>query len=454
MRVVHILLLALLIDGLLEIAALYHTSFSEILRDTSLDWTIRMHAGVAPTYPGRALPFTVLDIDDQTYYEWKEPPALPRDRVLGLIRFAVDRGASAIIVDIDLGTRLEPDDADRQLLSYLHERANQQPLAHSPQFRRALPPLIFIRSFRARPGAALEARPSVIDSVLSSDSATYIAAPLFEKEADLMIRRWRLWQPTCGHPHQAVVPSVQLLLVALHAQESGIPIDLGILQSTLAESACSFSVAPRQSTLDQSQTIHLGSVVLHVDQHSLQRRIFFTTPWHVTSTTSRPVLSGPDHGPVPALIDLPARTVLDAPATVSSDAILNRVVVIGGSFAEGRDIHSTPLGPMPGTYVIVNAVNSLIQYGELREPPFLPRKAYEFLLLFVAAIIGAALPSLGSALLWAFLFITIMLPATFWLFRSAIWLDFSLPLLAVPLHHLLSIAAPIARRAASAIRFR
>jgi len=44
-------------------------------------------------------------------------------------------------------------------------------------------------------------------------------------------------------------------------------------------------------------------------------------------------------------------------------------MVIGASFAESRDRHLTPLGEMPGTLVLINAIQSLYQHGELTAPP-------------------------------------------------------------------------------------
>jgi hypothetical protein len=66
---------------------------------------------------------------------------------------------------------------------------------------------------------------------------------------------------------------------------------------------------------------------------------------------------------------LPAHHVVAAPHHVSSEAVAGRIVIIGGSFADGRDIYGTPIGPMPGAFLLVNSVYSLLHARELRHLP-------------------------------------------------------------------------------------
>ncbi len=52
-----------------------------------------------------------------------------------------------------------------------------------------------------------------------------------------------------------------------------------------------------------------------------------------------------------------AKDILSRPVNASV-LFSDRIVVIGGSYAEGRDIHATPLGSMPGAIVISNTIST------------------------------------------------------------------------------------------------
>jgi len=46
----------------------------------------------------------------------------------------------------------------------------------------------------------------------------------------------------------------------------------------------------------------------------------------------------------------------------------NRIVMIGGTYREGRDYHWTPLGPMPGIYIWAEAIASRLRNDAPRQP--------------------------------------------------------------------------------------
>jgi hypothetical protein len=52
----------------------------------------------------------------------------------------------------------------------------------------------------------------------------------------------------------------------------------------------------------------------------------------------------------------------------SADPVRGRVVVIGASFEDSRDLHETPVGTLPGALVMLDAIKSLNQFGPLHGP--------------------------------------------------------------------------------------
>lgn len=403
---------------LLQMKGVYLT---ERLEDLSLDWVIQMHSGTRPDAKRPAIPFTVVDIDDKTYQEWKEPLLIPRDKLLGLIRFAVDNKAELVVVDVDL-SRSAGDTLDRPLIDYLESRSRGG--ATEQRTGKGATPIVFVRTFHTSPlpDGGLKPRGSFLDEVVmqAPDNMYYWAAPLFQQDRDFAVRRWRLWVATCDDKRGDVVPSVQSLVTARVPPSQGGNGTVKDMLEKYCQQAC-----PHGSKLERGG-------------NQLERRILYSIPWKLGPTTARPPITVGGRS-TPILFQVPAHQVINAPDPATKKAaeemMRNRVVVIGGSFRDGRDIYATPLGPMPGTFIIVNAVHSLEQYGELHRPPWwkiLPATALVIVAVaWCFARFGSIVGTLVSGLI-----LVILLWVSFWLFRSGVWFDFAIPLAGVLLHHL------------------
>lgn len=119
-----------------------------------------------------------------------------------------------------------------------------------------------------------------------------------------------------------------------------------------------------------------------------------------------------------------------------------RVVVIGASYEESHDFHMTPAGRVPGSLWIINAIESLMEHGQVQEA----HKALRYLSLLVFIIVAAIWfpsrwsrwldsvipPPLTPPLTGIVLFI-VMAPLSIFLFRHGEWLDFGVPFLGMDL---------------------
>jgi CHASE2 domain-containing sensor protein len=73
------------------------------------------------------------------------------------------------------------------------------------------------------------------------------------------------------------------------------------------------------------------------------------------------------------------------------------IVVVGQSSPETEDIYDTPIGPMPGMYVVGNAINTLVNHDTIHhESPWIT-KPVELLFILVAAYLFLEFPSLKAA---------------------------------------------------------
>ncbi|SVD86106.1 uncharacterized protein METZ01_LOCUS438960, partial [marine metagenome] len=112
----------------------------------------------------------------------------------------------------------------------------------------------------------------------------------------------------------------------------------------------------------------------------------------------------------------------------------DRIVVIGGSFAENRDNYLTPIGMMPGAMILINAMHSLLQYGQMERPSPWLLYGLELVLILIASVIFALTETFAAKLISGLVTLILLLPLTFSFFKYGLWLDFALPLLGVQIH--------------------
>lgn len=420
----------------LAILALFHFAHDappiRKAEDAGLDWMIRMYRGVPRPAKTDVHPLVFLDIDERSYRHWGEPLSIPRAKLLSLIRFAVEGGAAAVIVDVELSR--PAGDGDDALKSYLSSFANAHP---NP------PEILLARGLRLANGednSLPEQRPSFLDEAVKANPYVHWAAPLYNMDEDAIVRRWRMWEATCTRgaaPDKgkvSVLPSFQLLAAVL-LKKNAKSVDLSQSLQQLAPRHC-------QSRLDEHgplpEQIKIGDVQFHTEEGTLESRILYSIPWHLKRGENYPTIDRNGERNYPLFSVKPAVVVTENLHSPPPD-LSGHIVLIGSSYADSRDTYVTPLGAMPGTMIIANSVLSFYQQGETEEQPWL-KYSLEVFLIIAIAVLFAHLPGFVAKLAATVVTLVVILPASFWLFRSGVWLDFALPLAAVELH---AIAAEI-----------
>lgn len=399
--------------------------------DAGIDWLIRLQWGATLTRPSP--PFALIDIDEATYRHWGEPFHIPRDRLLTLIDYAVRGGAALVVVDIDLSQHGFDAAADARLQEYLahYTGPGQPPLILSRAFRESLDPAV--TPYRSERRSFLEEDPRIAQSPL-----IHWGSPLFNLDDDRVLRRWRLWEIVCTEGRPTVVPSVQLLAVALlkaSQQGSGtIQAQLQPALASLAPPSCALvksnAAAPRP---DSTAMIEIAGLKLRTNPDAVAQRILYSQPWRLQPGQARTTTQ--HQGAETSTLFLRSALPI-GDQTTDTTWLAGRVVVIGAGFAETKDIQPTPLGQMPGPLVLVNAIQSLHQYGELTPPPLWIKLLIEALLIVVMSLAFTRFSSFWGLLLSGGLIISLLLPISFVLFRYGVWLDFAIPLLAVQFYQM------------------
>ena len=385
-----------------------------------IDWVLNQYRGSAPAYPARAIPFTFIHVDEETYREWDEPIFTPRDKLAQLIHYARVNGAASVVVDIALDRATTN---DTLLLAELAE-------FDLPSNRAQL---FLVRTFAAPldgETGLTRLRKSFLDKTYGLNHA-YIhpSSSLYDVAEDGVVRHWRVWEPVCypgkeGHADQPLpLPSVQLGVLAVAYNK--LPEMKQILERSMPSSCEPLTALPDLLfRVSDMLAVHMGG-------DRLKKTILYNIPWKLKPGERRPQIEW-NGMQTPILSKIPARRIINEPSL--KEDLNGQIVIIGASHAEARDTHMTPFGEMPGAMIIVNAVHSILQHGEIQPPGLLVKLMIQSVLIVVMSLVFMRWRSFVGAIITYALIVGAMLPVSLLLFKAGVWLDFALPLLAVQLH--------------------
>ncbi|MEK8017458.1 MAG: CHASE2 domain-containing protein [Candidatus Parabeggiatoa sp.] len=414
------------------IMLLHNSRWMIEFEDMNVDWLMSFYRGSAPNPDKPTYPFVWINIDEQTYHDWHYPLLTPRDKLQQLLHFAISGQAAVIMVDIDLS---HPRDRAKQKLAALSE-PDLQLYRYLNDYevkycKDTCPHIIFMRSFR-KPLKDDKSyypvqHPTFLDKIVAKSPHLHWASVQFDREKDRVLRRWRLWEKACVNEQPNIVPSVPLLTLALITNSKQGFYNLNKQLKHFLPYDCSKTSPKGVAEVEQHQYLMISNRQLHSQPSRLNRRIFYTIPWGLNDGEQRPNVSDDRF----LLDEISALAILKQPNADGSALLHNSITVIGGSYVESRDLYATPIGWMPGALVLINAIHSILQYGELNAPAdwvlllviTCVIVLMSFLLTYFDSFWGMTLSGLGIIL--------IIMPISFWFFEYGIWLNFAIPLLIV-----------------------
>jgi CHASE2 domain-containing sensor protein len=383
--------------------------------DLGIDWVMKIRRDTAPVK--EAPSFVLLDIDEDTYQKWQEPFLTPRDKLLKLLEFSVEGQPKIIIVDIDLSyPSNHPSEEslpkhDQDLYDFFAQYDTNYCL------KTKCPHILLARRFKPRSSKNnyFEQRLSFLEVAVANSQHIHWASTSFDLERDNVLRRWRLWEMTCTKNQLAVIPSMQLLAVALVKNPTA-----GDIQITSKINEIKSTDCRNANPITPMGHFLLGDLKIHFSPTRLHRRIIYNISWqgvthHILSTQA-------------------VHKITDNNQPIDNEFLQGSITVIGGSYRDSRDIYATPIGRMPGTMVIINAIHSLLQYGELKTLSLWEMLLIQAALIFLMSLVFAYFKNvfLGNLLSVA-LIILLMVPLSFLLFEYGLWLNFAITLLILEL---------------------
>jgi CHASE2 domain-containing sensor protein len=433
------------------------------IQNMALDRVMRINAVLDP--PSRAAfappQQTFIDIDEATWRgdNWGggEPYRAPRVQLLALLGKAFNQGAAQVVLDIGVegsATRAAEVADDALFAAGLKKMLDDNTIgAHQL--------LVLVRSVRPPLPAAdagaylneLRASPAVDNLLAEADPRLVLAAPYFDYSGDRVLRDWKLFSVLCERAAAAgtgvvrVLPSVQLVVMANR---------VGVPDSALPWRRATAALAPASGCVPFPTSAEAGPATVQVRaQNSAAQRATSERYWRALTALlpTRGIKLGTE---APADGGLGNRLVyrsgypfaptdpfferMPVPVLLSSeggDMLARRVVIVGQSYSDAGDVHFTPLGTMPGSVVLVNAIDSMARYGLVEASSVWISVPLALLSIVLISYLFARLDSFSARLISTAVILALFGVASIYLFRSGLWLDFALPLLGIQMYQTL-----------------
>ncbi|MDM8559154.1 CHASE2 domain-containing protein [Candidatus Parabeggiatoa sp. HSG14] len=400
--------------------------------DASMDWLMQISQNrISPLYEKNIPNFVFLDVDDKTYYDWGEPLFMPsRQHLVNIVNAAIEAKARLIIVDFDIGQRtptesdqLHPDDQVLKdyLISYVTECRKKQDDSTCPL-------VILKRSFTTEERFIPILRTHFLDEIMTQ-SAPYIqwASTQLYPRGDKIIRRWKLWQPACTSNRQPVIiPSIELLAMSL-VKEDCIIQDV---QNTLQ------LLKPKNCDNDILE-VSFNLCGINTEKGGIDQRIMYSMSWLVNHRPPKLPYLLTDKSGGTALTIFSAQPYAKSLSQVDLTTLKNSIVIIGGSYREGRNIYLTSLGDMPSTLIVANTLYSLWHYEKI-ELFLVIDVSIKALFIVIMSIFFMIFPSRWGMIISGILIIFGLLPvAMIMFFHYSMWFNFAVPLVVISIYQII-----------------
>jgi CHASE2 domain-containing sensor protein len=414
--------------------------------DDTADQMIRLLERTTSSIP-RSPAFVFIDIDDATWKAWGSHLVTPRAYLATLLERVARSKPLAVALDVDLAY---PDGTDGKALKVFLEN-------YKPEW----PPLLLVRSLADDPDgglpqpritdydAAIGPRTVNGDPVPAKDNVIF-TSPLFERDGDGKVRRWKLFAEACNGAAPIVVPSMHLAaaMIARQAIYGAPPADEDLPLKRMSRSLAAFTPANcervtggRNGTLD---SLPLDRPI-QIEDDDVSKRVIYRVAWKAGAVGLGPVVDMPAGGGETELVAVrPARLAVEGGPDAALPGLEGRIVVIGGSFESSGDRYNTPLGVMPGSLMIINAIEALTQNGTPREFPTYFRIVISLLVIVVASLLTLILRPIVAAAAFS-IFLLMLMFAFLNSFQAGAVLDLAVPAVGAFVHDLWKSTVTMAR---------
>jgi len=401
--------------------------------DASMDWLMQISQNSIPPLHEKDIPnFVFLDVDDETYYDWGEPLFMPsRQHLVNIINAAIEAKARLIIVDFEIGRRmplenhqLHPDDQVLKdyLIRYIDECKEKQDDSVCPL-------IILKRSLMDEERSIPILRTHFLDELMVQPTP-YVqwASTQFYPRGDKIIRQGKLWQSACTSDKQPVIiPSVELLAMSVVKKDCITQDIQNILQL----------FTPENCDKDTAAEPLFNLCGVNTEKRGIDKRIMYSMGWLVNNYPPMLPYLLTDESGTPALNIFSAQPYAEPIPQADLTDMEGSIVVIGGSYRDGREIYLTSLGKMPSALIVVNTLYSLLYYEKF-ELPLIVDVLIKVLFVFILSVFFRIFPSRWGMSITGMLTIFGLLPVAMFLFlHYSMWFNFAIPLVVISVYQII-----------------
>jgi hypothetical protein len=380
-RVAFFLNLAVGLLSALAFSFITATQWGESNLNLALDFFVAREASRIAGQPASADEICYIDIDYDTHRRWQEPLVTPRDQVASMLLASARGGARVVLLDILL-EHPDPDPAKNEAL----QRAMAEIATQHPRTRLIFPVRIGWKGDRKR---------NILDDLIDGHPTRFFRAVpyLSATPDDRVIRHWKLFSRY--RPAPASAPAVLwgspfLAAMLMLGQEP-------VLASMTA------ALASREA-ISRNPWFSIPVPGKGVIQMSLRNTDFYLQRIRFSMIPPR-VLEAVPEGNVRPLHPDEIAGLVDDPELAAS-FFEDRLVIIGNSSPDAGDIHSTPLGSMPGMYVMGNSLQTILSGSQPTPTPWWLDLLIEGGALLAGAFLFVHLPSLlAQVISWVVLLV-------------------------------------------------
>jgi len=382
-----------------------NTDFGENAVNKAFDYIIKWEAvgstkdGNSSAQKNKKVAEQISFIDMGSIYQKRGNPIItPRDELAKVVEAVYKGRAKIIVLDILLEERdcCHPEH-DRKLRSVFQEMMD----------KKASTKVIF----PVRIGRSGEIRKNLFEDFITKHPNFYPAIPyLSATVSDRIVRYWVPYENIKDHSRYPLLWNASFLAAALaHGKDKEIEA-IGLKMK-----------GPKISKAYLFKLNHGNEIEISSEREDLYRnRIrFFLIP--------RDTFSKYPNGNLLGLV-----SDVDE---VEYATFKDKIVIIGNANPEAGDIHLTPVGPMPGMYIIGNAINTILLGLQPSHPSIILNMLIEWGVIITAAFILSGFPPLLIKILKGVVLISLLSAISYYYFlHTGVLLNFTFAVVAMGCH--------------------
>lgn len=357
------------------------------------------------TYKNFSKDIVIVDIKYANYKQWEFPLVTPRDVLAKIISLADSSGAKIIIPDFffdyhDYKTP-EKDDSLRHVLTQIANRNNTK--------------IIFPNTI----GIDGRLKPNIFNDLIENNEKFYYALPT-----------------VVASSHDGVVRYAEDYDFYIKSIENKDSIYSKILSVPLMVSKLINNANSNKKELGVEGSVEKGNNTTKIlteisekkeaENYLYNKRIRFL------------IVPGREDDNAVRTGNIPVEQYFQID-NIIPQYLKGKIILIGTSNPESTDNHVTPIGTIPGMYILGNAINTEIMHLNPKEVSLFIKLSVEFIVIIIASFLFLLFHELVAQIIASAIILIVLGSINYYIFYNyGVFINFILPVLVMGFHRIIS----------------